>query len=85
MADIAETVRRSDNKSLMEKFLANCSLEQRVLCRKVENLARKVVSAKWRVVFLGACLKDKLIPQFIRNKYRSNVVKGNRKRYVYER
>ena len=58
MADIAETVRRSDNKSLMEKFLANCSLEQRVLCRKVENLARKVVSAKWRVVFLGACLKD---------------------------
>ena len=66
MADKVETVRRSISKSLTEQLLTNCSPEHRALFRRVENLARKVVSARWRVVFLRACLKDKLIPQFIR-------------------
>ena len=77
MADKVETVRRSINKSLTEQLLTNCSPEHRALFRRVENLARKVVSARWRVVFLRVCLKDKLIPQFIHNNFRSIVVKRN--------
>ena len=64
MTDHVETDRQS-NKIELQQFLTQISIAEKIWFRKLERVARKLVSAKWRTIFLRACIKDKLMPRFI--------------------